>query len=1008
MSIILVRVFSSNVYYSETFGGDRGNDFSFIGNVGPEYPKSIILYCGERVDGIQLSYSNGIQSAGNDQGTPKQYTFKANEYLNYLKACKDTFSDGLFSHREQLVYIILKTNKSTQLTCGKPSSDCTELWPSDRYAIAGFYGKTGWEIDRIGCIYHIFYYTCDQLKEGQFCNYDQTKILTKMPDGFFLNDTVKKTVDKCYSSCKNCTNYGNESDHNCDLCISNYYKKIDNSINCFNGIVERYFLFDNYYQNCYFSCNYCYGFGNERNHNCSECISNYEFIDEPDFELNCYENCSNYKFNRKTYKFECSDQEYCLIRETLDKNKNEIIDNLDEITEKKSPYKSYILNSSNYTIFINPIGRYLNESNVNIDFSECEKILKKKYPSFSFTVLQINSKNSNPNCLNEDVEYVIYNQFWERIDLSCCKDTKITIQNKIPRELLDLEKIKNFKNKGVDIFNLKDDFFNDVCYQYSDENSGFDMILKDRVSDIYQNNSICGKECEYTLFDVESVYVNCSCNVKQNVSKEASEGNFKTFLNPFFYSNFGIIKCYKLVFGTKGKLKNIGFWIFGILILLHLPSYIYYCLNKINPIKNYINDEMVKHKYKTPTKKIESLDSTKTIDNLTETNKNKISQKIKEAKPKFDKINNCPPKTKYGHSLYFENKINNKTEIQTTSERNFNNENDKFSSNKKEIEFNKNQNTAYFYINEIIKINQNNAKYISKKSEKSLKNNYIINKRKKQRKHFKIVKNPQIYKENFSLILINANNINNYYPFESNYILNNYDYNEAIINEKRNFFRIFFIFIISKDDLLNLIFFNPPLELKPLRIIIFIFNYICDLSLNALFYLSDNISDQYRYKGKFRFFYTLINNLTISLSSTIIAFILLFIFQSLTESSQKIKDLFLEQEELLKNNKEYKVSEKKKLEIQKNIEKILKCLKIKIIVFFILEFLINLFFYYYIIAFCHVYKSTQISWLLDSLYSYFLSFIITLCISFVFSILYKLSIKFKIKILYKVMMFYYE
>jgi len=155
-------------------------------------------------------------------------------------------------------------------------------------------------------------------------------------------------------------------------------------------------------------------------------------------------------------------------------------------------------------------------------------------------------------------------------------------------------------------------------------------------------------------------------------------------------------------------------------------------------------------------------------------------------------------------------------------------------------------------------------------------------------------------------------------------------------------------------------------------------------------------------------FFIYLNNLTISLSSTIISFILLFIFQSLTESSQKIKDLFLEQEELLKNNKKYKVNTKTKLEIQKNVEKILKCLRIKIIVFFILEFLINLFFYYYIIAFCHIYQSTQISWLIDSFYSYILSFIITLFISFVFSILYKLSIKYKIKILYKVMIFCYE
>ena len=234
----------------------------------------------------------------------------------------------------------------------------------------------------------------------------------------------------------------------------------------------------------------------------------------------------------------------------------------------------------------------------------------------------------------------------------------------------------------------------------------------------------------------------------------------------------------------------------------------------------------------------------------------------------------------------------------------------------------------------MLNLNKSNT---SKNFRRSLRNNFSMNKREgeefdsnkknklKYRKLFKTVKisqnNKKINKAYFPLILINANNKNAHYPLESNYILDNYDYNEAINKDKRNFFRILFIYLISKENLLNLICFNPPLELKPLRIAIFIFNYICDLSLNALFYLSDNISDEYHYKGTYKLLYTIINNFTVSLSSAIASFILLFIFQSLTESSQKIKDLFIEQEELLKNNKKYKVSEKTKLEIQKYIKK---------------------------------------------------------------------------------------
>ena len=158
------------------------------------------------------------------------------------------------------------------------------------------------------------------------------------------------------------------------------------------------------------------------------------------------------------------------------------------------------------------------------------------------------------------MEYKVYNQLGEVVDLFCCKDVKIAIQNKIHKDLLDLGKIENFRNKGIDIFNLKEDFFNDICFPNSDENSDSDMILKDMASDIYQNYSLCGKECEYDLINDGLTYVNCSCDDKQEISKEKKEGNFQVFLKPFLYSNFGVIKCYKLVLSIAGKLENLGFW----------------------------------------------------------------------------------------------------------------------------------------------------------------------------------------------------------------------------------------------------------------------------------------------------------------------------------------------------------------------------------------------------------------------------------------------------------------
>ena len=242
----------------------------------------------------------------------------------------------------------------------------------------------------------------------------------------------------------------------------------------------------------------------------------------------------------------------------------------------------------------------------------------------------------------------------------------------------------------------------------------------------------------------------------------------------------------------------------------------------------------------------------------------------------------------------------------------------------------------------------------------------------------------------------------------SNFILNNYDYEEAIEYEQRPFLRIFFIYLISKDNILNIIFLNPPLELKTLRLCIFIFGYSCDLALNAFFYLSENISDKYHYTGLHRTLFCIINNLIISFVSAAVSFALLYFFHSLTQSSNKIENLFKEQEKLLKSDTKYKVNEKEKRRIEEEISKIIKCLRIKIINFIMFEFLFMLFFFYYVTAFCQIYHKTQVSWLLDFASSYFISLLISFTVSLICTILYIISIKYKSNKLYKLVMFIYE
>lgn len=66
--------------------------------------------------------------------------------------------------------------------------------------------------------------------------------------------------------------------------------------------------------------------------------------------------------------------------------------------------------------------------------------------------------------------------------------------------------------------------------------------------------------------------------------------------------------------------------------------------------------------------------------------------------------------------------------------------------------------------------------------------------------------NKKANNKSFVLILINADNIGNSHPFKSNYILNNSEYEEAIKFDNRSFFRVYFIYLISKDIVLNIFF----------------------------------------------------------------------------------------------------------------------------------------------------------------------------------------------------------
>ena len=262
--------------------------------------------------------------------------------------------------------------------------------------------------------------------------------------------------------------------------------------------------------------------------------------------------------------------------------------------------------------------------------------------------------------------------------------------------------------------------------------------------------------------------------------------------------------------------------------------------------------------------------------------------------------------------------------------------------------------------------------------------------------------------KNYSLINIDANNSKKFKSQNSNFILDTFDFNTAIKYDKRKFCKIFYICILTKENIINIIFFKTPLDLFSLRFCLFIFIYSSDLAFNTIFYSNENISEKYHYKGNNLFIFSLINNLIQSIISSIVSIILVNSFQHMIDSRNHYENVFKEEEIKMRKNKKYKVNKEIKLKIIDKIRLISSKLKYKIIIFIIFEFIFMLFFYYFVTAFCEVYKQTQISWLYDFFISFLISVTAEILGSLLIAVFYILSIKYRLKTLYRIIIFLYN
>ena len=659
----------------------------------------------------------------------------------------------------------------------------------------------------------------------------------------------------------------------------------------------------------------------------------------------------NISFNIITNIISTSDISTCTYDKIISGECNTKLDNeqihylYEKLKSKIKVNASELITTGNVIFQISSLHEQLSNNNPNvssIDLGMCEKILKNisgLSDEEDLLVYKIDIKSSDLS--KTYVQYEIYNpRNSTLLSLEACKNTKISID--VPLNLdQNTQSIYNSLSKsGYNLFNLNDDFYNDICSVYTTEN-GTDLTLADRKNKIYDTNgniTMCQDGCDFHFYNITTKKSQCDCSVQTTETiTNIDEINFektnfgKEFFNTLNNSNFRVLKCFKLVFSSLGQKNNIGSYIMTGMTSMFLILVCIFVIKENSKIKKFIKS-ILKRKFDDNSKKEKKLKFSEDVkifdrkNNLTqkmETIKSKTSTKSKKKsknkikRKKSKKSNkNMPPKRK--------NIINSQSD-KNLMKKSFQESKSKYGKVTNEIK------TENF----LLKSNKKSPKTINIINIKSIQNN---------QSYGKIYTNKNI--ENIKDFL-KENKMEDINDEQ----MNNLEYEIALIIDKRTYFQYYCSLLKKKHLFLFAFYPNNDYNLMTIKISLFILSFSLYFSINGFFFSDATMNKINEDHGK----YDLLYEIPKMLYSTLITAVINIILKWFSLSEKTIL--------IIKNEKNYN-------EAKKSSKSIKKCLKIKLTIFFILSLLLMLFFWYFISCFCAVYKNTQRILIIDTLISF--------------------------------------
>ena len=948
----------------------------------------------------KLSTTNNKECISFDCSYPNFYNYQQNN-------CSDTdvIPEGYYINDTDLRTIDICDNNCK--SCNNTSTNCTSCKDDMPYLYLhkcyescpyGYYNDTDGimkckcEVEKcLKCSEESLNETlCETCNKGYYQKYNETFINNflncyKEPQEYYFFDS--NLFMPCYHSCKYCYKDGNKTNHFCKSCnLKNNYpiQMVDYE----NNIT---------YVNCYPNCTYNYYFDNESNYIClktSGCPSDARLLIENtkqcvssckgtkykyEFRNTCFETCppesTNYSDSTGDYckslcpleiPFELVDRQICVSSCTIMERYYKLCitnykgNKTDEIQDMiLSDIQSHIINTFDYTFITKDQNLVIEEDNIIyeitstntayhdprisvINLGECEPVLKRYYGIGANESLYIFKFDVNVNG-KVKVEYELYYPFdkiyLHQLDISICDGIDIYIGLPV-----------NLSDSNLDLYNIDSPYYNDICYPYTSEN-GTDITLVDRHNEFEQKDrNLCQEDCSFNGIDEKTGITKCSCSVKSSVSfiseLKIDKNKLYKFMNLKQIANFKVLKCYKLLFSKNGIIINIGFYSFIPTIIVYLLCLIIFYAKEFLQLKIQINEIVFAKKllsylhyknrdndtiFKTYIKRKKLQLFHNNQNNINKNNINNIQNQNKENKINTKYLNNNDDND--NENIIYNNNIKHKRKnIFSSIDKNA----------KKTVSFNLTTN--------LFPPKKSNEKIINKNNNRNLmaKNNIEpIPGSKEQFFMMKDLINKNLRKESF----LENQKIKLEKVLKYNYTeLNDFGYKKAFKYDERNYLQYYFSLLKTKHILFQ-IFINNDYNSRWIKILLLFFNFTSCYAVNTLFFNDETMHQIYEDGGDFNIIYQLPQ----IAYSTVISMIIDFIMNSLALTQEAI--LEIKSDKLLRN-----------LAIRAEVIK--EKIKIKTIVFFIINFLFILLFWYYLGCFCAVYKNTQFHLIKDTLISY--------------------------------------